>query len=213
MCPALAPRRTAKHCVTWAPLGRETAGQRLSRLNLPGWGQGRIKLIIRRSQVQVLPAPPLYPSGIPINRLSSRNTPTTKAPMNPRSIEVLSLSGRCFHRSKSRSHHLSSPSPSRSSTLPPRPNPLPTCVSARMLDHFSPRRRPEPRPACGADRPPFVRRDSNEHLQPGSWSNALVRSVGPSPPYAPEQLPLQARSDGLRELGPAVAGTSDRNVR
>jgi hypothetical protein len=76
-------------------------------------------LIIRRSLVQVQPAPPLYPSGIPINRLSSRNTPTTKAPMSPRSIEVLSLSGRCFHRSKSRSHHLSSPSPRRSSTLPP----------------------------------------------------------------------------------------------
>jgi hypothetical protein len=89
--------------------------------------------------------PHLYPSGIPINRLSSRNTPTTKAPMSPRSIEVLSLSGRCFHRSKSRSHHLSSPSPSRSSTLPPRPNPVPTCVSARMLDHFSPRRGPEAR--------------------------------------------------------------------
>jgi len=26
----------------------------------PGWGECRIKLIIRRSQVQVLPAPPIY---------------------------------------------------------------------------------------------------------------------------------------------------------
>jgi hypothetical protein len=79
-----------------------------------------------------------YPTGSPINRLSSRNTPTTKIPINPRAIQVLTLSGTCSHRSKSRSHHLSSPSPSRSSTMPPRPNPIPCCVSARMLDYFSP---------------------------------------------------------------------------
>ncbi len=29
-------------------------------LNFTGWGERRIKLIIRRSQVQVLPAPPIY---------------------------------------------------------------------------------------------------------------------------------------------------------
>ena len=52
-----------------------------------------------------------YPTGIPINRLSSRNRPTTKMPMNPRVIKVLTLPGKCSHRSKSRSHHLSSPSP------------------------------------------------------------------------------------------------------
>lgn len=60
-----------------------------------------------------------YPTGIPINRLSSRNRPTTKMPMVPRAIKVLTLPGKCSHRSKSRSHHLSSPSPSRSSTMPP----------------------------------------------------------------------------------------------
>lgn len=60
-----------------------------------------------------------YPTGIPINRLSSRNRPTTKMPMDPRAIKVLTLPGKCSHRSKSRSHHLSSPSPSRSSTMPP----------------------------------------------------------------------------------------------
>jgi hypothetical protein len=31
----------------WVALGRETAGQLLSRLNLPAWGERRIKLIIR----------------------------------------------------------------------------------------------------------------------------------------------------------------------
>jgi hypothetical protein len=67
-----------------------------------------------------------YPTGIPINRLSSRNRPTTKMPMNPRAIKVLALPGKCSHRSKSRSHHLSSPSPSRSSTMPPRRSRSPT---------------------------------------------------------------------------------------
>ena len=39
--------------------GEKPLVNELSRLNLTGWGERRIKLIIRRSQVQVLPAPPI----------------------------------------------------------------------------------------------------------------------------------------------------------
>jgi hypothetical protein len=71
---------------------------------------------------------------------------------------------------------------------------------------------PSTPPGCGAEHPPVVGRASNAHLQPvvGERTSPVG---GAQPSYALGELPLQATSDGLRDLGPSVAGTSDRNVR
>ncbi len=85
-----------------------------------GLGTGKKpQFLTPRSPSEVFARQTPYPTGRPINRLSNAKEPTITIPMSPRQIPVLTLSDRCCHRLKPRSHHLSSPIPSRSSMMLP----------------------------------------------------------------------------------------------